>query len=47
MPEIAGNRDIAGVRTLQELTDVDFAIARAAFAVAETGLCCSATRNST
>jgi L-lactate dehydrogenase complex protein LldG len=47
VPEIAGNRDIAGVRTLQELTDVDFAIARAAFAVAETGLCCSATRNST
>jgi len=35
-PEIAGNRDI-GVGALQELADVDFAIVRAAFAVAETG----------
>jgi L-lactate dehydrogenase complex protein LldG len=35
-PEIAGNRDI-GVGAPQELADVDFAIVRAAFAVAETG----------
>jgi L-lactate dehydrogenase complex protein LldG len=37
LPEIAGNRDIAGVQTSQELADVDFAIVRASFAVAETG----------
>jgi L-lactate dehydrogenase complex protein LldG len=37
VPEIAGNRDITGVRTPQELNDLDFAIVRAAFAVAETG----------
>ena len=37
VPEIAGNRDIAGVRAPQDLADVDFAIVRAAFAVAETG----------
>jgi L-lactate dehydrogenase complex protein LldG len=37
VPEIAGNRDIAGVRVPQELADVDFAVLRAAFAVAETG----------
>jgi L-lactate dehydrogenase complex protein LldG len=36
-PEIAGNRDIAGVGAPQDLADVDFAIVRAAFAVAETG----------
>jgi len=36
-PEIAGNRDIAAVREPGELADVDFAIVRAAFAVAETG----------
>jgi len=35
--EIAGNRDIAEVRAPQELADVDFAIVRAPFAVAETG----------
>jgi L-lactate dehydrogenase complex protein LldG len=35
--EITGNRDIAGVRAPQDLADVDFAIVRAAFAVAETG----------
>jgi L-lactate dehydrogenase complex protein LldG len=35
-PEIAGNRDV-GVGAPQELADVDFAIVRAAFAVAETG----------
>jgi len=37
VPEIAGNRDIAGVSTPQDLADVDFAIVRASFAVAETG----------
>jgi L-lactate dehydrogenase complex protein LldG len=37
VPEIAGSRDIAGVRAPQDLADVDFAIVRAAFAVAETG----------
>jgi L-lactate dehydrogenase complex protein LldG len=37
VPEIAGNRNIADVQTPQELADVDFAIARASFAVAETG----------
>ena len=37
VPEIAGNRDIAGVSATQDLADVDFAIVRGAFAVAETG----------
>lgn len=37
VPEVIGNRDIAGVKTPQELADVDYAIVRAAFAVAETG----------
>jgi L-lactate dehydrogenase complex protein LldG len=37
LPEIAGNRNIADVQTPQELADVDFAIVRASFAVAETG----------
>jgi L-lactate dehydrogenase complex protein LldG len=37
LPEIAGNRDIAGVGAPRELADVDFAIVRASFAVAETG----------
>jgi len=37
LPEIAGNRNIAEVQTSQELADVDFAIVRASFAVAETG----------
>jgi L-lactate dehydrogenase complex protein LldG len=37
VPEIAGNRDIATVGATQELADVDFAIVRASFAVAETG----------
>jgi L-lactate dehydrogenase complex protein LldG len=36
VPEIGGNRDI-GVGAPQELADVDFAIVRAGFAVAETG----------
>jgi L-lactate dehydrogenase complex protein LldG len=37
VPEIAGNRDIAGVGAPRDLADVDFAIVRASFAVAETG----------
>ncbi|WMT79640.1 LUD domain-containing protein [Bradyrhizobium sp. Ash2021] len=37
VPEIAGNRDIAGVGAPQDLADVDLAIVRASFAVAETG----------
>lgn len=37
VPEIAGNRDIARVGAPRELADVDFAIVRACFAVAETG----------
>lgn len=37
VPEIAGNRDIATVKATQELADVDYAIVRAAFGVAETG----------
>jgi L-lactate dehydrogenase complex protein LldG len=37
VPEIAGNRDIAGTGAPQDLADVDFAIVRASFAVAETG----------
>jgi L-lactate dehydrogenase complex protein LldG len=35
--EIAGNRDIGSIGRPQDLADVDFAIVRAAFAVAETG----------
>jgi len=37
VPEIAGNRDIASVGQPQDLADVDLAIVRASFAVAETG----------
>ena len=37
VPEITGNRDIAGIGAPQDLADVDFAIVRASFAVAETG----------
>jgi L-lactate dehydrogenase complex protein LldG len=37
VPDIAGNRDIASASKPQELAEVDFAIVRAAFAVAETG----------
>ena len=37
VPEIAGNRDIAGIGAPLDLADVDFAIVRASFAVAETG----------
>jgi len=37
VPEIVGNRKISEVKATQELADVDFAIIRAAFGVAETG----------
>jgi L-lactate dehydrogenase complex protein LldG len=37
VPEITGNRDIAHIGAPRELADVDFAIVRASFAVAETG----------
>ena len=37
VPEIAGNRAIAQVNSPTELADVDIAIVRASFAVAETG----------
>jgi L-lactate dehydrogenase complex protein LldG len=37
VPEIAGNRNIAIVKNPQDLADVDFAIVRASFGVAETG----------
>src|SRR5215471_11928351 len=37
VPEIGGDSDIAGVSNPQHLADVDFAIVRAAFGVAETG----------
>jgi L-lactate dehydrogenase complex protein LldG len=37
VPEISGNRNIADVRAPRDLADVDFAIVRASFAVAETG----------
>ena len=37
VPEISGNRDVAAARTPQDLADVDFALVRAAFGVAETG----------
>jgi len=37
VPEIAGNRDVAGIGKPQDLADVDFAIVRASFGVAETG----------
>ena len=37
VPEIAGNLDIAGVGAPRDLANVDFAIVRASFAVAETG----------
>jgi len=37
VPEIAGNRDIESVGAPPDLADVDFAIVRASFAVAETG----------
>jgi L-lactate dehydrogenase complex protein LldG len=37
VPEIAGNRDLAGISAPPDLADVDFAVVRAAFGVAETG----------
>jgi L-lactate dehydrogenase complex protein LldG len=37
VPEIKGNRDVASVGAPPDLADVDFAIVRASFAVAETG----------
>jgi L-lactate dehydrogenase complex protein LldG len=37
VPEIAGNRDIANTSAPPELADVDVAVVRASFAVAETG----------
>jgi L-lactate dehydrogenase complex protein LldG len=37
VPEIAGNHDIANIGKPQDLADVDFAIVRASFGVAETG----------
>ncbi len=37
VPEIRGNRDIVGIGAPRDLADVDFAIVRASFAVAETG----------
>jgi L-lactate dehydrogenase complex protein LldG len=37
LPEIAGNRNVAYAHAPQDLADVDFAIVRASFAVAETG----------
>jgi L-lactate dehydrogenase complex protein LldG len=37
VPEIAGNRDISKVGAPRDLADVDFAVVRASFAVAETG----------
>jgi L-lactate dehydrogenase complex protein LldG len=37
VPEIVGNRDIASVGRTKDLADVDFAIVRGAFGVAETG----------
>ncbi len=37
VPEFSGNRDIAAVEDPHELADVDYAIVRAAFGVAESG----------
>jgi L-lactate dehydrogenase complex protein LldG len=37
VPEIAANRDIAAVSAPRDLADVDVAVVRASFAVAETG----------
>ena len=37
VPEIGGNRNIADVKAPRDLADVDFAVVRASFAVAETG----------
>jgi L-lactate dehydrogenase complex protein LldG len=45
VPEFAGNRDIAMVEATQDLADVDVAIVRASFAVAETGSVLLSDRN--
>ncbi|SFL61197.1 LutC/YkgG family protein [Methylobacterium pseudosasicola] len=37
VPEIAGNRDLRAVRYPQEVEDVDVAVVRAVFGIAETG----------
>src|ERR1700724_3923761 len=37
VPEITGNREIANLGALRDLANVDFAIVRTSFAVAETG----------
>jgi L-lactate dehydrogenase complex protein LldG len=37
VPEVTGNRDLADVSAPPDLADVDFAVVRAAFGVAETG----------
>jgi L-lactate dehydrogenase complex protein LldG len=39
-PEVPGNRDLAATRLPRELHDVDVAVLRAAFGVAETGSVC-------
>lgn len=37
VPELTGNRDLRGVRAPQEVEDVDVAVVRAVFGIAETG----------
>jgi L-lactate dehydrogenase complex protein LldG len=37
VPEITGNLDLSGIDAARDLADVDFAVVRASFAVAETG----------
>ncbi|MGU3662671.1 lactate utilization protein C [Methylobacterium sp. A49B] len=37
VPELAGNRDLRGIRAPQEVEDVDIAVVRAVFGIAETG----------
>lgn len=37
VPEVAGNRDLAAIGHPRDLADIDVAIARALFAIAETG----------
>lgn len=37
VPELTGNRDLRSVRTPQEVEDVDVAVVRAVFGIAETG----------
>jgi L-lactate dehydrogenase complex protein LldG len=39
-PEVSGNRPLSGIRSPYDLADVDIGVARAAFAVAETGSVC-------